>query len=158
MTGACVNCGEPAVRLDVCARCYRDPRRNACSSCGRPVRVQYPVVCGRCLRGERRAPRFERFGPAWWAAWTYDLHRPGRLDDEEIPDEIAARTVGCWEHLLPGERFERREPGPQNRAMDGARPDWPTMLHAQCSADAMPDDSCHVHEGRRAGTCRVEDG
>jgi len=107
-----------------------------------------------------------RFSPEWWAHWTAVLHRPGRLDDEEIPKELAPYFTPVWNHYPPwcdgrGEtadslhehaRVDGR--GPQNRDAAGARPDWPTMLRAQTTHEPTPTDSCLIH-GRCIGTCAL---
>ena len=45
------------------------------------------------MTAERHAgapPRWhDRFSPTWWAAWTFALARPGRFDDEDVPDALA---------------------------------------------------------------------
>ena len=89
-----------------------------------------------------------RFSPTWWAAWTFALHRPGRYDDEEIPEGLDA--VAWWHCVDPrgvdwsGHALRDRE----------VRPDWPTMEHAQRRCEPTPTDSCNVH-GRCVGTCAV---
>lgn len=83
-----------------------------------------------------------RFSAAWWAAWTCALYRPARLDDEETPDGLDGVTPWWW-------HTDTRD----GRAWDrDARPDWPTLLHAQERCDAAPSDWCCVN-GRCAGTC-----
>ena len=73
---------------------------------------------------------WRRFSPTWWAAWTFALHRPGRLDDEEIPEELADAAPSWWGAFGEGQR--RSGAGPQNRDAAGPRPDWPTMVQRQC--------------------------
>ena len=88
----------------------------------------------------------ERFSPTWWAAWTCALHRPGRLDDENIPDGIDGVTP-WWDHTLAMGRAWDRE----------RRQDWPTMAHAQERCEPTPTDWCCV-DGRCVGTCNRGDG
>ena len=106
---------------------------------------------------------WERFSPAWWAAWTFALHRPGRLDDEEIPEDLAPYACPVWWHYAPWVDAHGREgpsmdthpwegrAKPQNRDPAGRRPDWPTMLGAQtrCERASSADDSRAIFATRR---------
>ena len=83
------------------------------------------------------------FSPAWWAAWTAALYRPGRLDDEEVPDGADGLTP-WWRHTdtSGGREWDR-----------DARPDWPTLLHAQVRCDAAPTDWCWSPDCKCNGAC-----
>lgn len=46
----CKNCDAPT-EADVCPTCYRDPATNNCTECGKHLEgINYPYVCGACLR------------------------------------------------------------------------------------------------------------
>lgn len=99
--------------------------------------------------GARMEPiEIERWSPAWWAAWTFALHRPGRYDDEEIPAGLD--VVPWWRHITPSTIDWS---GWSSRDRD-ARPDWPTMECAQWRCEPTPTDLCNVH-GRCVGTCNA---
>lgn len=105
-----------------------------------------------------------RFSAEWWAHWTAALHRPGRLDDEEIPPELSPHAVPVWTHYPPwhdarGQTSDALDAragtdgeGPQNRDAAAARPDWPTLRNAQMRCGPAPTDACNVH-GRCVGSC-----
>ncbi len=91
-------------------------------------------------------PVSARFSPTWWAAWTCALHRPGRLDDEEIPEGVDGATP-VWAHYPAGAAVEGRV---WDREL---RPDWPTLLVAQHRRAPLPTDGCRLHDGRCGGGC-----
>ena len=95
--------------------------------------------------------RWPCFSPQWWAAWTFALHRPGRLDDEEIPAALADAAPSWWGAFGEGQR--RCGNGPQNRDAAGRRPDWPTMLHAQAAYGPVTTDACRLWGGWCSGAC-----
>lgn len=64
-------------------------------------------------------PVSARFSPTWWAAWTCALHRPGRLDDEEIPEGVDGATP-VWAHYPAGAAVEGREEAAADRDGDPA--------------------------------------
>ena len=97
---------------------------------------------------DRASGAVTRFSPTWWAAWTFALHRPGRLDDEEIPAGLDA--VPWWSHIEPS-TIDWSGWVPRDREH---RPDWPTMAHAQWRREPTPTDICNVH-GRCVGTCNA---
>jgi len=80
-----------------------------------------------------------RFSPAWWAAWTCELYRPARYDDENIPDGLDGVTPWWW-HVDTSDRRAR------------GRTDWPTLECEQRRGHPTPTDLCNVH-GRCVGTC-----
>lgn len=96
-----------------------------------------------------------RFSPTWWAAWTCGLHRPGRLDDEEVPAWVDG-ALPTWLHCPPWYVEGARPvdgvvscaPWDRNR-----RPDWPTLVHTQNDRAPLPTDGCALHCGRCSGTC-----
>ena len=99
---------------------------------------------------------WERFSPLWWAAWTFALHRPGRLDDEDVPDELADAAVGVWRHYPPW----RDDHGHARYTLDerpdwdrSRRFDWPTMVWAHCVDAPALTDGCRLHDGRCSGAC-----
>ena len=80
--------------------------------------------------------------PTWWALWTASIHRPGRCDDEEVPDGAEGLTP-WWLHVdtSGGRRWDRER-----------RPDWPTLRHGQEAGGPTPTDWCAA-AGRCSGAC-----
>lgn len=102
----------------------------------------------------------ERFSPTWWAAWTFALARPGRLDDEEVPAALADAARGVWTHYPPwldahGHHVGALDARPARRD-HARRQDWPTMEWTQRRDAPAETDDCRLHDGRCSGACEME--
>ena len=101
------------------------------------------------------------FSPAWWAAWTFLLHRPGRLDDEEVPEALRDAASPVWWHYPPwtdaSGRRDRESPAWGERRARVVV-DWPTMLRAQLDRSPLPTDGCRLHGGGCSGACDEDVG
>ena len=106
-----------------------------------------------------------RFSPRWWALWTWELTRPGLLDDEEPPEE--APQSGVWAHYPDGLTLDARPVwdarSGQNDDPAGLgvspydprarRPSWPAILAEQESDEPAETGNCLLHDGRCSGWC-----
>jgi hypothetical protein len=78
--------------------------------------------------------------------WTASIYRPGRLDDEEVPEGADGLTPWWYADTSGGFGWDRKH-----------RPDWPTLLYAQVACSPTPNDWC-AHDGRCNGACEKHAG
>ena len=83
------------------------------------------------------------WSPLAWSLWTAALYRPGRLDDEEVPDGADGLTP-WWHHT------DTRGGG----RLPATRPDWPMIVFGQSSLAPALTDDCNAR-GACNGACRV---